>query len=82
MAGPNVAGMPPAHVPVDSALSVVPRTYLIPGFVWKTHDNHTVCPEVTATGLVSGSVCHPAAEATVAAAVTPSRDDGEPDASE
>ena len=68
--------MPPDHVAVDCALAGVPVVYLTPTDVSNTHASHTVCPEVTATGLVSNTVCHPAAELTVVAAVTPSLDDG------
>ena len=73
--------MPPDHVAVDLALAGVPVVYLTPGLVWNTHASQTVCPDDTETGLISGIVCHPSAELTVVVAVTPSSDDGAPDAS-
>ena len=74
--------MPPDHVAADLALAGVPVVYLTPGLVWNTQASHTVCPDETGRELISGIVCHPSAELTVVVAVTPSSDDGEPDASE
>ena len=79
---PKVAGMPPAHDAVDCALAGVPDVYLQPTDVSNTHESHTVCPEVTATGLESETVCQPAAAFTVVEAVTPRRVDGAAEASE
>ena len=79
---PKVAGMPPAHDAVDCAFAGVPDVYLQPTDISNTHASHTVCPEVTVTGLVSGSVCHPAVAFTVVEAVTPRRVDGAAEASE
>ena len=79
---PNVAGMPPDQVAVDCALAGVPDVYLQPTEVSNTHDSHTVCPDVTATGLESDTVCQPAEAFTVVEAVTPIRVDGAAEASE
>jgi hypothetical protein len=73
---PNVVGMPPDQVAVDCALAGVPDVYLHPTAVSNTHDSHTVCPDVTDTGLVSNTVCHPAEAFTIVDAVTPRRADG------
>jgi hypothetical protein len=81
-AAPKLEGMPPDHKSGDCALAGVPTIYLMPGLFWNTHDNHTVWPDVTVTGLVSVTVCHPADELIPVDDVTPNRDEGEPDASE
>ena len=79
---PNVVGIPPAHEAVDCALAGVPDVYRVPTEVSKTHESHTVFPEITGTGLESATVCQPAAVLTVVEADTPRRLVGAPEASE
>ncbi len=71
-------GIPAGHVSEDCSLPGVPVVYLIPGLFSNTHDSHTVWPELTATGLVSATVCHPPVEFISVEAVTPRSDPGEP----
>jgi hypothetical protein len=75
---PNVAGIPFAHVYDDAALPGVPVVYRSPGVFWNTHESHTVCPEVTGTGLVNCTVCHPAEVLTTVEAVIPNLEAGDP----
>jgi len=82
VAAPKAAGMPPDHVAVDCALAGVPAVYLTPILFSNTQASHTVCPDVTAAGLVRDTVCHPAVELMVVDAVTPRSEDGSADRSE
>jgi hypothetical protein len=79
---PNVPGIPPDHVAVESALAGVPAMYLMPGLDSNTNDSQTVCPEVTDTGLVRDTVCQPAVPLITVAAVVPSNVEGVPAKSE
>ena len=79
---PNGDGMPAAHEAVDCALAGVPDVYLVPTDVSNTHESHTVCPEVTGTGVGSDTVCQPSAALITVDGVTPRRVDGNPEASE
>lgn len=79
---PKADGIPPDQVAVDCAFAGVPDVYLHPTVVSNTQASHTVCPDVTATGLVSDIVCQPAVAFTPVDAVTPRREDGADDASE
>ena len=75
---PKLTGIPSVHVLDDAALPGEPEVNLIPGFFSKTHESQTVCPELTATGLASETVCHPAEELTGVDADSPNLEAGYP----
>jgi len=78
---PNVAGMPPDQVALDSARPGVPVAKRMPGLVWNTQANQTLWPAVTDTGVCRATVCQPWELLTVVALVTPRRVPGRPELS-